>query len=71
MNVRDRLQEVLGECTTLTVHGLADRLTVNEETAAKLLREERVPMFVRAGILWVRGRKPRRPAPPWMKEEKA
>jgi hypothetical protein len=66
-----RLEHLLDENTTVTVAVVAECLEVNEEQAAKVLRQARVPMFVRAGVLWANGKKPRRPTPTWLAMEKA
>ncbi len=66
--LESRLRDILRDNTSVTVEAVALRIGTNEETAVALLRKERAPMYVKAGALWVRGRKPRRPAPGWMKE---
>jgi len=67
----DHVRRVLRSYSVVTVAGLADRLGIAEETVLRLCREDRIPVYVRAGSLWVRGRKPSRPAPAeWLASEK-
>ena len=71
MRIEHKLYDVLNSNTTLTVTGIAEHLGASEETVLALLRRERVPVYVKAGALWVRGRQPSRPAPGWLATEKA
>jgi hypothetical protein len=64
----DLLRNFLHDNTTITVSAISLRLDASEESVLALLRQERIPVYTRAGGLWVNGRKPRPPRPSGRKE---
>lgn len=64
-----RVRDILRDNVAVSVSALASRLSVGEETVVRLLRQERAPMYMKAGALWARGRKLASP-PTWKKADR-